>query len=100
MKRKVHEPERREYETHYFYDARLTVPSHHKGYAKTEESARSACVVRVEAEQYNKAMIVHRDTFEVLHVFRRDPKTGDIQRDDHRYRKLLGLPRSFKHGDI
>ena len=86
-----HEPERMEFETHYFYDARLTIPSQHRGYAKTEENARRACVVRVDQEQYNKAVIVRRDTLEVLHVYRRDPKTGDIQRQDHRYRQLLGL---------
>lgn len=84
-------PEHREFETHYFYDARLTVPSNIRGYAKTEEGARSACVVKVDAERFNKAVILRRDTLEVLHVYRRDPKTGDIQRQDHRYRQLLGL---------
>ena len=86
-----HEPEHREFETHYFYDARLTLPSHIRGYAKTEEGARKACVVRVDAEQFNKAVIVRRDTLEVLHVYRRDPATGNIMRQDHRYRQLLGL---------
>jgi len=85
------EPEHREFETHYFYDARMTIPSHIRGYAKTEEGARRACVVRVDAEQFNKAVIVRRDTLEVLQVYRRDPTTGDIKRQDHRYRVLLGL---------
>lgn len=84
------EPEHREFETHYFYDARLTVPSNIRGYAKTEEGARRACVVRVDAEQFNKAVILRRDTLEVLQVYRRDLATGSILRQDHRYRLLLG----------
>jgi bifunctional DNA-binding transcriptional regulator/antitoxin component of YhaV-PrlF toxin-antitoxin module len=82
-------PERREYETHYMYDARITVPSPIRGYAKTEEGARAACVVKVEAERFNKAVIVRRETSEILHVFRRNPATGGIDREDHRYKKLL-----------
>jgi hypothetical protein len=48
-------------------------------------------VVRVDAEQFNKAVIVRRDTLEVLHVYRRDSVTGSILRQDHRYRTLLGM---------
>lgn len=91
MRFKRTNPEHREFETHYFYDARLTIPSNIRGYAKTEEGARSACVVKVDAERFNKAVIVRRDTLEVLHVYRRDPATGNIMRQDHRYRTLLGL---------
>lgn len=83
-------PEHREFETHYFYDARLTIPSNIRGYAKTEEGARSACVVKVDAERFNKAVIVRRDTLEVLHVYRRNLVTGAIDRQDHRYQRLLG----------
>lgn len=92
MNHRNYVPEHREFETHYFWDARMTIPApaHHRGYAKTEEGARRACVVRVDAEQYNKAVIVKRDTLEVLHVYRRDAKTGAIERQDHRYRLLLG----------
>jgi hypothetical protein len=88
-----HQPEHREFETHYFWDARMTIPSPVRGYAKSEEGARRACVVRVDAEQFNKAVIVKRDTLEVLHVYRRDPNTGAIDREDHRYRTLLGKGR-------
>lgn len=84
-------PARREYETHYFYDARLAYPSMDRGYAASEEGAKARCVVKVDAEKFNKAMIVHRDTLEVLHVYRRDPRTGFIDREDHRYQKLLGI---------
>lgn len=88
--------ERRHYETHYFYDARFTYPSIMRGFAKSEESARACAVVRIEAEQFNKAIILNRDTLEVLHVFRRDPDTGSIEREDHRYRLLLGKGRMSK----
>ena len=98
MKYNRHVPERREFETHYFYDARMTFPAlaHHRGYAKTEDGARRACVVRIDMEQFNKAMIVRRDTLEVLHVYRRDSATGNIERQDHRYRAFLGYPRMLK----
>jgi hypothetical protein len=89
MKHHHHVPEHRTYETHYFFDARMTYPSIIRGFAKTEESARAACVVKVELERYNKAVIVNRDTLEILHVFRRDVETGNIRREDHRYRRLL-----------
>jgi hypothetical protein len=85
------EREYREYETHYFYDARMSIPSKIRGFAKTEDGARRACVVRVDGEQFNKAVIVKRDTLEVMHIYRRDPATGDIRRQDHRYRTLLGM---------
>lgn len=95
MRHKRSTPEHREFETHYFYDARMTIPAppQNRGYAKTEEGARRACVMRVDQEQFNKAVIVQRDTNVVLHVYRRDPKTGNIERQDHRYRALLGQGR-------
>jgi hypothetical protein len=90
-----HVPERREFETHYFYDARMVLPSVIKGYAKSEQSARSACVVKVDDERFNKAVIVKRDTLEVLHIYRRNATTGAIERQDHRYRRLLGEGKLF-----
>lgn len=82
--------EHREIVTHYFYDARLSLPSPIRGYAKTEEGARRACVVRIDAEQFNKAVVLRRETGEVLQVYRRDPETGAINRQDHRYMRWLG----------
>lgn len=88
-------PERRGYVTHYFYDARLAVPSDVRGYAKSEDTARSACVVKIDAERFNKAVIINRDTKEILHVYRRDRETGNIERQDHHYRILLGEARRY-----
>jgi hypothetical protein len=82
--------ESRDYVTHYFYDARLAPPSIHRSHSKTEEGARSACVVRIDAEQYNKAVIEFKPTGQFLHVYRRDPKTGATDRQDHRYMQWLG----------
>jgi hypothetical protein len=94
MRFKRKDPERREYETHYFFDARFTYPSVDRGWAKTEEGARAACIVKIEAERFNKAMIVNRDTGAVLHVFKRDPETGSIEREDHRYQRMLGMKKT------
>lgn len=98
MKRPAHVPEHREFETHYFYDARLTIPSNIRGWAKSEHGARCACVVKVDDERFNKAVIVKRDTLEVLHVYRRNANTGSIERQDHRYRRLLGEGKLFDQG--
>lgn len=81
-----------EYETHYFYDSRLGMPSLTRSHSKTEEGARRACVQRIDFEQYNKAVIVHLRTGEILQVYRRDPNTGDIQRKNHQWEKRAGVP--------
>lgn len=81
----------RDFETHYFFDARMSVPapSGYKSHSKSEEGARRACVVRIDAEQYNKAVIIYKPTNKVLQVYRRDPKTGNIYRKNHLYQEWL-----------
>lgn len=79
------------YETHYFFDARLSMPSLERSHSKTEEGARRAAMAKVDFERYNKAVIVDVYTKAILHVYRRDPKTGDIRRVNHLWQKLADL---------
>jgi hypothetical protein len=81
-----------EYETHYFFDARMAIPSIVRSHSKTEEGARKACIVRIDAEQYNKAVILHSPTQKVLQIYRRDRKTGNIERKDHRWTEWAEEP--------
>jgi hypothetical protein len=77
-----------EFETHYLYDARMSLPSLARSHSKSEDGARRACMARVDFEQYNKAVIVHLPTNRILHIYRRNPLTGAIERKNHLWEKL------------